>query len=382
VTISFIKKRFSFHGGAEKYLQTLIEHLKRNSHDIHIYANRWSEEKGITLHKIPLLPLGSLLSALSFDYNVKKTLKQNPSAGCIISFERTTCQDIYRAGDGCHREWLILRKCIEPHWRRLTFRINPLHRGLLSLEKRLFEETKLIIANSQMVKKQIIHHYHLSEEKISVIYNGVDLQRFSPFNRNIYRDAIRKELSIPEKAKVILFVGSGFERKGLLTLFRALPALKKNTAPGDIRLLVIGQGNKRKFTSFSVKYGIEDSVLFLGPRDHVEQFYSAADVFVLPTIYDPFSNATIEAMASGLPVITTAHNGASEIVDDGVDGFLLHNILDYNELSLKIMLALSRSVVMGENARLKAEKYPIERAVKEFTTILTNYKAFAGDRLP
>jgi UDP-glucose:(heptosyl)LPS alpha-1,3-glucosyltransferase len=373
VRISFIKKRFSFHGGAEKYLQTLIEHLKRQGHDIHVYANRWSEERGVTLHKTTLLPLGSLLSALSFDHNVKKELKRNAPAGCIISFERTTSQDIYRAGDGCHKEWLILRKCIEPKWRQITFRLNPLHIGLLSLEKRLFQKTKLIVANSEMVKGQIIRHYALPQEKIRVIYNGVDLQRFSPRNRRLYREAVRKELSIPEQAKIILFVGSGFKRKGLLTLLRALAVLKNDAPSEDVRLIIIGKGNAKKFMFTSNECGLEDSVIFLGPRDHVEKFYAAADVFALPTIYDPFSNATIEAMASGLPVITTVNNGAAEIIDDGADGFLLKDMLDYNELSGKIGLAFSQSQRIGENARHKAEEYPIGKAVEEFTEIVTEF---------
>ncbi len=372
--ISFIKKRFSCHGGAERYLQTLLEHLKEAGHDIHVYANRWSEEEGITIHKTSLLPFGSFLSALSFDRNVKKALKRNPPAGCVISFERTTCQDIYRAGDGCHREWLNLRKCIEPKWRQVTFRLNPLHIALLSLEKRLFEKTKLIIANSHMVKRQIIRHYRLPEDKISVIYNGVDLQRFSPLNRRLYRKVVRKELSIPERAKIIVFVGSGFERKGLLTLLRALPSLKKGTPSQDIRLLIVGKGNVRRFMSVAEEYGIKENVVFLGPRDHIERFYATADVFALPTIYDPFSNATIEAMASGLPVITTANNGASELIETGEEGFILNNVLDYNGLVDKIELLFSRNSEMGEKARLKAEKYSIEKAVDEFMGVLNVFK--------
>ena len=372
--ISFIKKRFSFHGGAERYLETLIEHLQGAGHDIHIYANRWSQEKGITVHETALLPFGSLLSTLSFDHNVKKALKSNSPKGCIISFERTTCQDIYRAGDGCHREWLNLRKCIEPEWRQITFRLNPLHLALLLLEKRVFEKTKLIIANSHMVKRQIVRHYRLPEDRISVIYNGVDIQRFSPLNRHLYREVVRKELSIPDRAKMIVFVGSGFERKGLLTLLKALPTLKRGAPSQDIRLLIVGKGNVRRFMSFAEEYGIQENVVFLGPRDHIERFYAAADVFALPTIYDPFSNATIEAMASGLPVITTANNGASELIETGEEGFILDNVLDYNGLADKMALLFSRNSEMGAKARLKAEKYSIEKAVDEFMGVLKVFK--------
>ena len=370
--LAFIKKRFSVHGGAEKYLQTLMTYLKKSGNEIHIFANEWSEEEGIIFHKVSMWAPFSFLSAIMFNHNVQSALHEGIHHDFTISFERTTCQDIYRAGDGCHKEWLQLKKSVDSRWKYITFVINPLHRVLLSLEKKLFQETKLIIANSHMVKNQIIRHYGLPENKIHVIYNGVDLLRFTPLNRKKWRGATRKELSIPENAKVILFVGSGFERKGIGTVLRAMSVLKQtgDLTGQNMRLLVVGKGNTKKFTSLAIEKGVIENVVFLGPQSNVEKFYAAADLFVLPTLYDPFSNATIEAMASGLPVITTANNGASEIVEEGVEGFLLKDALDYNDLAEKIRKTVAGSARMGENARQKAEKYPIEKAVEEFIKLI------------
>jgi UDP-glucose:(heptosyl)LPS alpha-1,3-glucosyltransferase len=373
--LAFIKKRFSVHGGAEKYLQTLLAYLKKSENEIHIFSNEWAEEEGIIFHKVRLWAPFSFLSAIIFNYNVQKELYDGIHPDVTISFERTTCQDIYRAGDGCHKEWLQLRRSVDSRWKQITFAINPLHRVLLALERKLFHETKLIIANSHMVKKQIIHHYGLPEIKINVIYNGVDLRRFTPLNREKWRGATRKELSIPDAAKVLLFVGSGYERKGLGTVLRALSVLKqKGDLTGqDMRLLVVGKGDMKKFTSLAIEKGIYKDVVFLGSQANVEKFYAAADLFVLPTLYDPFSNATIEAMASGLPVITTANNGTSEIVEEGVEGFLLRDALDYNDLAEKIRKTFARNAKMGEHARQKAEKYPIETAVKKFIAVLYTF---------
>lgn len=361
----FIKKTFSVHGGAENYMKTLIAQL-RDKADIHVIAKKWIESPGITFHKIDSLSLGSFLSTIAFNAGACRKIK-NLRADCIISFERTTCQDIYRAGEGCHREWLRLREMSEPFWKKYTFMINPLHIALLKIEKQLFSDTKIIIANSNMVKSQIIRHYSIPEEKIQVIYNGVDLKRFSPENTELYRDKARQELSIGKDTKLILFVGSGFERKGLNTLLRAISLLKQGN---DIKLIVIGKGNIRKFSSFAKKYGIHDRVLFPGPQKEIEKFYAAADIFVLPTIYDPFSNATLEAMAAGLPVITTKNNGVAELIQDGEEGFAIENPLDYNMLAEKIKSALAGHESMGRKARLRAEKFPIEKAAEEFMRII------------
>ncbi|MDO9289692.1 MAG: glycosyltransferase family 4 protein [Thermodesulfovibrionales bacterium] len=383
----FIKKNFSVHGGAENYMKTLIAHL-RDKADIHVVAKKWIESPGITFHRIDSLSLGSFLSTIAFNAGTCRKIK-TLRADCVISFERTTCQDIYRAGEGCHREWLRLREMSEPFWKKYTFMINPLHIALLRIEKQLFSDTKIIIANSNMVKSQIIRHYSIPEEKIQVIYNGVDLKRFSPLNINRHRTQAREELSINKDTGLVLFVGSGFERKGLNTLLRAISLMSgsnikgnKNNPPSppfskggmggfeDLKLLVIGKGNIKKFQSIAKKYGINDRVLFLGPQKEIEKFYAAADIFALPTIYDPFSNATLEAMASGLPVITTKNNGVSEIIQDGEEGFAIENPLDYNMLSEKIKSALAEHESMGRKARLRAEKFPIEKAAEEFIKII------------
>jgi UDP-glucose:(heptosyl)LPS alpha-1,3-glucosyltransferase len=375
VRLAFIKKRFSLHGGAERYLQTLVGCLKKSGHEIHIFANEWTAGEGVVFHLVPVTPLGSMFSTITFNLNVKKAIARGAAPDCVISFERTTCQDVYRAGDGCHKEWLSLRRSMEPWWKRASFRINPLHITLLSIEKKLFRDTGLIIANSNMVKKQIMNHYGLPDERIMVIYNGVDLTRFSPDNRRSWREQMRKELSIPEETRVLLFVGSGFERKGLATLLKALPVLKKTRKDlsADVRLLVVGKGDQTKFRAQASASGVGDCVTFTGPQADVEKYYAAADIFVLPTVYDPFSNATLEAMASGLPAITTTRNGASEIIEEGVEGFTVHDALDVDGLAEKIGRALSDHSGMGESARRKAKRFPIERAAEEFTAFINAF---------
>lgn len=360
----FIKKAFSLYGGAENYMQLTMEHLKKD-HEIHVFANRWVDADGIHFHRVNINNLIPFMSVYSFNNNVCALVKF-VGADCIISFERTTCQDVYRAGEGCHAEWLQIRSKFEPFYKNLSFKINPLHILLLSLEKRLFSNTGLIVANSKMVKEQIIKHYAVPEERITIIHNGVDLIRFTPENKDRWRDHIRKSLDIPEDTKVFLFVGSGFERKGLKTLLESISLIKTE----NVKVLVIGKGRVDRYKTLAEKQGISDKIIFIGPQKEMEKFYAAADLFVLPTLYDPFSNATLEAMASGLPVITTRNNGVAELIENGHEGFVLDNLFDAKELADKIYLSLDNLTFIGRKAREKAMALPIEMAAHEFIKVI------------
>lgn len=371
----FIKKGYSVHGGAENYARLTIEQLKKK-HEVHIFAHNWAETAGIHFHRVDANNLSSFMSVLSFNRNVCALLRTVDS-DCIISFERTTCQDIYRAGEGCHAEWLDIRKKIEPVWKRSSFRLNPLHLSILKIEKKLFTSTERIIANSNMVKNQIMRHYGIPHERITLIYNGVDLKRFRPENRHIWNIAIRERLAIPKDSVMLLFVGSGFKRKGLGTLMKAVSLARRQ----DIVLMVIGGDDISAYKKLADSYGISERVHFQGIQGEIEQFYAAADIFILPTLYDPFSNATLEAMASGLPVITTKNNGASELIENAQEGFVLEDLFDAEELADKINLTMRNLTVMGQRARKKAEGFSIEKVADEFTGViehLVNIKSSRG----
>jgi UDP-glucose:(heptosyl)LPS alpha-1,3-glucosyltransferase len=366
--LAFIKKKFFLHGGAERYMQTLLGELREEGHDIHIYADSWAEAPGFTFHHVDINSAISFLSVYSFSKNAAAALKRE-KYDCVTSFERTEYQDIFRAGDGCHRAWLAIRSAHEPAYRRLSFRLNPLHRYTLALEKRIFTETPLIVVNSEMVRAQITGYYNILGEKIVVAYNGVDLELFSPANREKWRGQVRASLGIDESDKVILFAGTGFKRKGIETLIKALPSVM-SSGNGNIITLVLGRDDSSRYMDIARKSGLGGKIIFLGVLPDIERFYAAADVFVLPTLYDPFSNACLEAMASGLPVVTTRNNGVSEIIGNGMEGFIAESAADPAELAEKIIRVLPESAVMGARARLKAEKFSIETASENFLGLI------------
>jgi len=236
------------------------------------------------------------------------------------------------------------------------------------LEKNIFEsgQCKKIIAISQMVKDDILENYKCPPEIISVVYNGVDLNRFHPKNKNTYRKPIREKLGISENSMLILFVGSGFERKGLQFLLQSSEYFEKK----DWRLLIMGKGNCKKFMRYVSKNKL-CQIITKAPQPEIEQYYGAADLFILPSIYEPFGNANLEALATGLPVITTRFCGASNIIQAKHNGLVIKDPYNPKEIAEKInyLFDLSIRKTMGENARKLAEQFSLKRNNQEMLRI-------------
>ncbi len=327
--IALIRRRYSPHGGAERYVENLSRHLVELGHEVHLFSYFWPQSEGITLHPVPMLSGMGLLKLWSFNFGVRRLLAKE-SFDVVQSFEKTLCQDVYRAGEGCHREWLLQRKRYEPFYKTIGVAVNPFHWLTLAMERKLFEKshTRYFIANSQRGEKEILSHYRVPGKKIQVIYNAVSFDHLLP----------GQEMLKGEPIKNLLFVGSGFLRKGLYFLIQALPQIVKNA---DVRLSVVGQGNQKKAGRLAERLGVLDKITFAGPVKEVAAYYREADVFVLPSIYEPFSNACLEAMTFDLPLITTEMNGASEEIVDAENGFTIKNPSDISALSDSILKALA-----------------------------------------
>jgi UDP-glucose:(heptosyl)LPS alpha-1,3-glucosyltransferase len=212
----------------------------------------------------------------------------------------------------------------------------------------------MIMTNSKLVKQQIIEHYRVDPAKITVIYNGVDMTRFHPGMKIKNAENLRLQYGIKDVELALLFIANDFKLKKLKTVLEAMALLKRQT----IRLLVVGNDEAKAYRQWAAKRGMEQQVLFLGSQENIEMFYRAADVFVLPTLYDAFANVCLEAMACGLPVITTQSNGAAELITNGVEGYVLERN-DPRELAEKIAILepdVERSR-MGQKAAQKAGRF-------------------------
>lgn len=278
--------------------------------------------------------LPSFLRALLFNISVC----MQKGSRFYFSLERIRCPDIYRAGDGVHRQFLLSKK-------KSFNLLNPVY---LYLERRCFTNARKIIANSAMVKNEIIRHYHIDSSKISVIYSGVEMD-IDESSAGL----VRRELSIDPACAVILFVGSGFTRKGVKEMLHLLAKLKRN-----FFAIVVGKDRHlQRYIALAEQLGLADKVKFTGPVNDVDRYYVDSDILLLPTHYEPFSNVVLEAMRTGNAVITTRQNGASEI--------LPAELIMEQSTDEKIIPVLRR--LLDEQDYLEAIKKHNREAVKEFS---------------
>ena len=350
--LALVRQRFTWHGGAELYVSRLARRLVEQGRQVHVLARSWEDDgpEGLVFRRLKYVNRPTFVRLHSFGRAVERAVAEG-GYDLVHSFERTWSQDIFRAGDGCHRQWLARRAQALGPGRVGLDRINPRHRAFLDVETKLFHSPrlKLVLVNSRGTAEEISHHYGLPDEMFRLVYNGLDRNRFHPGLAGQYREETRRELGLTSDEPALLFVGSGFVRKGLQELLRALPAVKG-------RLLAAGRDRLGPFRRLAQKLGVGDRAVFLGPRPDVERLYGAADVFVLPSWYEPFSNACLEAMASGLPVVTTTGTGAAEVIEDGVNGFVVPFPARPEILAEKITqaLALDRERLIDANRLILA----------------------------
>jgi UDP-glucose:(heptosyl)LPS alpha-1,3-glucosyltransferase len=316
---------------------------------------------------------GKTLRLLTYAANTRRLLVQAPM-DVVFSLERTFFQHVYRAGDGCHREWLARRTPFLSPGRKLTQTLSPFHRVMLWLEKRLFAspDLKRVIANSHQVKKEIIRHFHLDPGLVRVVYNGLDHQMFLPVAES-EQSELRRQLGAPEDGGIILFVGSGFARKGLAYLLEAFSRLTDER----VHLWVVGKGRVGGYQARVQKLGVAERVKFWGSRAEVAPFYQAADLLALPTLYDPCSNVVLEALGCGCPAITSAANGAAEFITPGANGEVIPrpDEIPVWEKAFRHWLPLSRDPRVSRAAQKAVARLSWEATVSQTLEVLAEAAA-------
>lgn len=367
--IALVRQRYNPYGGAERFVERAIHALAAQEVELTLLARAWSNGGGAggERHLIRCDPfyIGRVWRDWSFARAVCAAVQAH-GFDLVQSHERISCCDVYRAGDGVHRQWLANRRRAAGPWERVALLLNPYHWYTLAAERRMFESPRLraVICNSNMVKDEVRRHFGLAETKLKVIYSGVDLAAFHPGLRAAWRARKRKELGIADSAMVFLFVGSGFRRKGLPQLLRAM------TTVSAAHLIVVGADKELASVRRTAEQrGLAGRVHFTGGQDEVGPWYGMADCFVLPTLYDPFPNAALEAMACGLPLITSLQCGAAELVESGVEGYVCHDPLDVVELArcLNLAAAAGQAQRMGAAARRRVEAFGLEQMAQQLT---------------
>jgi UDP-glucose:(heptosyl)LPS alpha-1,3-glucosyltransferase len=351
-SLALVRQRYAGDGGAERIVARTLQELGAKGVSVTLVARQWHGGSSYETLRCNPFFWGRLWRDWSFARCVCQLLKKRHFS-LVQSHERIVCCDIFRAGDGVHREWLNQRNRVLSVLKRLGQTINPYHLYIKSAEKRLFASPRLkaVICISRMVKEEIQKQFSVADDKLHVIYNGVDIETYHPGLRK-YRAEICQRHDIPETATLFLFVGSGFERKGVATLLTAMSHL-----PTDAYLMVVGRDkHQRRYENLAKALDLSKRVRFLGSQQDVKPFYGAADAFVLPTLYDPFPNVTLEAFASGLPVITSYKSGTAELIIDGRNGFVC-DALDHSGLAAhmhRMMKADREQMAQAARATVKS----------------------------
>ncbi len=336
--LAIVRQKYTAFGGAERFVERALVALRANGIDVSIIAREWPGDlQGV---RVDPFYLGRTWRDAGFARGVQRMMAQK-RFDLVQSHERIPGCDIYRAGDGVHATWLELRN-------KPRDRLAPWHRYTLAAEAEMFRHPQLraVICNSRMVRDDIARRFGLADDKLQVIYSGVDLDAFHPRLREKQGLALREKIGVAATTPVILFVGSGYERKGLPTLLRALSQMKRS----DARLWVVGRDkDETLMRKLAQTLGVDERVLFLGAQADVKPFYGAADVFALPTLYDPFPNAALEALACGLPLVTTTTCGAAELITP-VNGSVIA-AGNVPALALSLDSLCSRAPAMRDAAR-------------------------------
>ena len=341
--ILFIRRNWSATGGAENYLVRLSKALQAADCRTELLCESLNGCRD-AFDEILTLPLHgpNFLKPSRFSAQANHFVKKC-DYDVVFSMERGIRADIYRAGDGVHACWLRHRLVERPVRGRLQNLCNFKNHLVLGLEQMTFhpQNTGWVIANSELVRNEIIRTFAFPESKIRIIPNGVDLSFFGGGNRDEGRAAMNWE----KDEFVVLLVGAGAERKGHAVARQVSLLLK------DPHRLHIQGG--------SAPCPMPD-------------LYAAADVFLFPTLYDPFANVTLEAMAASLPVVTTATNGAAQVITQGQDGFVVRTSREISEMAAYVTALRDTAYRhrMGAAARATSSHYPLTRNAGETLALI------------
>jgi UDP-glucose:(heptosyl)LPS alpha-1,3-glucosyltransferase len=265
-----------------------------------------------------------------------------------------------------HAEWIRLARATRGFVGRLKQRLNPFHPFILGLERGYYRgrQYRRLIALTPRVRNELIEHYAVPEADIALLPNGYNPQEFNPGRRAAERDVVRAELGYAADDKVLLFVANELERKGFFPLVEALATLREP----QVKLLVVGRVSLDGQQSLLSRLGVQKQVRCIGPSADVGRYYAAADMFVLPTYYEAWGLVIVEAIASGLPVLTSRVAGAAVAVQEPLAGLLLDDPKDSIEIAAKLKRLLAAAPADAGAISRSVEKY-------QWSVLLLDYEA-------
>jgi UDP-glucose:(heptosyl)LPS alpha-1,3-glucosyltransferase len=369
--IALAHRRLEFRGGTERVFYRTAQGLRDRGHEVHLFCQnfRIDPPAGVAAHRVPGLSWPRTARLVTFAWLAPSVIRRY-NCDVVVSFDRLVRQDLFRSGGGPHKFFIDKMNQRGGRWKSLWYRLNPYHRLIFAIERRQASSrgSRKIVVASEQIKHEMIEAFGIAETKVVVIPNGVDHERFHPRLRLSSGERIRRELGIGEDSRVVLFVGTGFRRKGLDRLLR----LWQEPSLPNTYLLVVG--NDSHLSVYRTAWRKNPYVVFTGPKSNVEEYYAAADLLALPSVQEAFGNVILEALAAGLPVVTMPGVGASDKVEGDLRAGILENDDDPAELRRKILALLDplRWPSLSQQARRIAERYTWDANLEKFEAVLLN----------
>jgi len=371
-------------GGCETYIADLARRLIADKHEVHLYATRWDENalpKTMHFHALPPVRGPRFLRPWSFA-NLCLSAMSAHNHDVTVGFDKTFGQDVLYPQGGLHAASFEhnLQKYPSKFMRSLVRGLKCFdlaHWSFTRLEQRQYlgEKSPLVVVNSFMVRDHFRKYLGISEKDLYVVRSAIDPDRFPANDRLKRRQEFRQKWNIGPSEIVGLFGAMNYRLKGLDPLLRSVQCLLARLEviydPSHFRLVVAGNPNFRKYEKLAQSLNIHGSVRFIGHCAEMRDAYFGADFLVHPTFYDPCSLVVLEALACGLPVITTRANGASELLESGVHGFVIDDPHDHQQLAscLAQMLDNARRHAFSVAARQAATQWTFEQHYRQLLTV-------------
>ncbi len=341
-------------GGTEADLRRMAAGLVTRGHEVHVFCARGRDAPpGVMVRPVRIVRGSRLLRLLSFAVAAPRAVARE-SWDVVVGFGRTPRQDVIRVGGGTHRSYLAR---MEAAGLRRSLR-GPYHRAILRLERRMFAPAghRRVLAVSQLAEAEVRGDYGVSGERITVLYNGVDAERFNPGRRPELGPPFRAALGIAPEVPLCAAVGSGFRRKG----FDLLLALWRRSPPENAVLVLVGDDERLAgWRREAAEPALGGRVVVTGPRGDVEAVLAAADVVCVPSRQEAFGNVVLEACAAGVPVVTSRRTGAAELLGGELGALVVDDPEDIDALAAGLGRALGPGwATFGAAGRRLAETLP------------------------
>lgn len=304
----------------------------------------------------------------------------------VLGFGNTIYMNVYQSHGGVHR-FSTSRKVFSVQnsflrlLKRMLIALSPKDKTRQWIESAPFriEPRPRIIAISEMVRDDMASFYGINKEEIELIYNGIDTERYNIGLRERLRLPMRERLGLKEDDIAFLFISYDLRKKGIGPLIEAVAQLKKSDAR-RFKLVVVGQSPSSSLIKRIARLGLKGTAIFTGPTKSPDDYYASCDVMVLPTFYDACSLVVIEAMACGLPAITTTANGAASIITHGTNGYSISHPPDSRELAeaMKVFFSPETLQRMSKEASLTGQRYSLERNHLEMLRVFNEIAGVAS----